>query len=176
MLIAFEGPDVQGRASSVANLGHLVGGSASSMTRQSYAEASALTSFEKGLVHTFDGVDWLTSMTQRLALPGGTKWDTIAVESFAAPGTHLVFKLRNQTEVNLIDDAYYHVADMITSLNEAKNFSLFKTVTCLRPVGLGQHSVVSFSSPLYLMGTVATRLVRDDNGLLELFHHEESNR
>lgn len=196
MIIAFEGPDNVGKTYSAKALDHQ-GIARYNMTKTMYEQAQMFHRMQKGLVTAFDRIDWLTHMTYRLALPGH-EWNDPRVRTvFAAPDTHLVFKLHSQETVPASDaeegyaegvpmqvnDMYGHIAHMVMQLNEVRNFSLFKTVTIMEVshrtdedhAGFYQR-VTEFSSPLYPWGSRHAKLVRDEDSLLELLLHEEANR
>lgn len=194
MIIAFEGPDNTGKSTSATNIGHLVGEQAYNMTKENHAKVADLLSREKGLVHAFDRIDWLTHMAYRLALPDH-EWNDARVRTvFAAPDTHLVFKLHSlgsaenmqdelyaNGKLTSVNDMYHHLAQMISGLNEVRGFSLFKTVTIMEVLntpadGTFQQRVVDFSSPVNPWGSVAQKLVKDDETLLELLHYEDQRR
>lgn len=192
MLIAFEGPDNVGKSTS-ANALHHSGTAPYNMTKESYEAARNIDRSEVGLVTAFDRIDWLTHMAYRLALPDH-EWNDARIRTvFAMPDTHLVFKLHSPLTVpssdaeegysdgkpSEVNDMYIHLAAMLAAINEARGFSLFKTVTIMEVVntehGFNQ-SIIDFSSPVYPWGTAEAGLVRDDQGLLELLHNESQRR
>lgn len=193
MLIAFEGPDNTGKSHSAQALSAMP--PIYNATKENYPDAQSLVSVEKGLVQCFDRIDWLTHMAYRLALPDH-EWNDPRVRTvFAMPDTHLVFKLHHMHSVPASDeeegyaegvplnvnDMYTHLSYMIMQLNEVRNYSLFKTVTIMEVskddlTGEFHQRVKDFSSPLYPWGSVQTKLVKDDESLLELLLHEEARR
>lgn len=194
MIIAFEGPDNTGKSTSASNIGHLVGEEAYNMTKENHSKVSQLMQQERGLVHAFDRIDWLTHMAYRLALPA-YEWNDARVRTvFAAPDTHLVFKLHSaghaenvqdelydDGKLTSVNDMYHHLSAMISGLNEVRGWSLFKTVTIMEVEhvpedNLFRQRVVDFSSPVNPWGSVAQRLVKDDETLLELLHYEDQRR
>lgn len=196
MLIAFEGPDNTGKSHSAAELTSFDAPTYNA-TKESHASLSQAVFSEKGIVGTFDRIDWLTHMAYRLALPDH-EWNDARVRTvFAMPDTHLVFKLHHALSVPASDaeegygdgvplsvnDMYTHLSYMIMQLNEVRNYSLFKTVTIMEvsnntdPDHEGFYQrIKEFSSPLYPWGSIETRLVKDNATLLELLLHEEARR
>lgn len=189
MLIAFEGPDNTGKSHSAFALS--AGEAIYNATRDNYVAAKER--LQPGEPQAFDRIDWLTHMAYRLALPDHDWNDDRPRTVFAMPDTHLVFKLHALDAVPVSDeeegyttgqpfsvnDMYYHLASMISSLNEVRNFSLFKTVTTLEvrntPDGFTQR-VVDFSSPVFPFGTKQQDLVTGESTLRELFEYEQSCR
>lgn len=192
MIIAFEGPDNVGKTHSAGTLDH-TGTARYNMTKGSYEGSLLLHQKEKGLVSAFDRIDWLTHTVYRLALPTH-EWNDPRVRTvFAAPEAHLVFKLHHPDSVPASDeeegyadgvpmsvnDMYGHVSHMIMQLNEVRNYSLFKTVTIMEVDTRGgqfKQRIVDFSSPLYPWGTSHSKIVKDDESLLELLLAEEARR
>lgn len=193
MLIAFEGPDNTGKSTSADHLDYSSSGRYN-MTKETHQVARDILAEDKGLVVAFDRIDWLTHMVYRLALPDH-EWNDARVRTvFAAPDTHLVFKLHSlgsaenvqdelyaNGKLTSVNDMYHHVAQMISGLNEVRGFSLFKTVTIMEVVhtpadGVFKQRVVDFSSPVNPWGSVAQKLVKDDDTLLELLHYEDQRR
>lgn len=180
MIIAFEGSDKRGIKASAANIGHLAGYESFAMTKESHAKIAELFETEKGLVHAFDGVSWVSEMASGLdaALSGNvagpTDW------AFLTPDTHLVVRQFDYSSApdNLksLNEVYQHVTWLLIDLNEQRNFEMFKTVTLLNVDDFGDIRVTAFSSPVYDRNSIAKRLVHDDDSLLELLQHEESNR
>lgn len=193
MLIAFEGPDNTGKSHSAQAISAMP--PIYNATKENYSPAQLIVGSEKGLVQCFDRIDWLTHMAYRLALPDH-EWNDPRVRTvFAMPDTHLVFKLHHEGTVpsrddeegyadgspSLVNSTYEHVSHFLMWLNESRDYSLFKTVTIMEvhqddKTGLFIQRVKAFSSPLYPWGSPQTRLVNDDNSLLELLQHEEARR
>lgn len=187
MIIAFEGPDNTGKSTSAMNIGHLVGVEAYNMTKENHAEVAALMAREKGLVHAFDRVDWLTHLAYRLALPN-KEWNDARVRTvFAAPDTHLVLKLHHPDLVPTSDEeegygdgdparvntAYMHLASMLIEMNVTG--SLFKSISVFQVNNLSDgtflHQMMEFHSPAFPFGSIATPLVRDDASLVDFLQY-----
>lgn len=196
MLIAFEGPDNTGKSTS-AQLLDSGQTPEYSLVKHAYDVFVKREATEKGLVRTFDRIDWLTHMVYRLALPGQDWNDDRPRTVFAMPETHLVFKVHHVNAVpdrddeegyspgmpSSVNDMYRHWAYMLMQLNEVRNYSLFKTVTIMEvsnnfdPEHAGFYQrIVDFSSPVFPWGTQESKLVHDENSLLDLLLREEQHR
>lgn len=193
MLIAFEGPDNTGKSHSAQQLSAFP--PIYNATKENHAAAQLIVGAQKGLVHCFDRIDWMTHMAYRLALPDH-EWNDPRVRTvFAMPDTHLVFKLHHVGMVpsrddeegykegvpRSVNDMYIHLSRVFMILNEARDYSLFKTITIMEVIndpsdGSFSQRIVDFSSPIYPWGSVGTRLVHDDASLLEFLYNEESAR
>lgn len=190
MIIAFEGPDKAGKSTSATALDHKHEPHYN-MTKASHALCKLAEEREAGLVHTFDRIDWMTHMVYRLALPGYEWNDERPRTVFAAPDTHLVFKVHAPAMAARIDDElykgdkvqqvnslYWHYAEHMIELNENRDFSLFKTVTILEVFndpqeGTFSQRIVDYSSPVTGLG--ATRPM-DDAALLAMLSYEDQQR
>lgn len=194
MFIAFEGPDKTGKSTSAANLA-ASGEAIYNVTKDKHALMQADHLAAPELPITYDRIDWLTHMIYRLALPDH-EWNDPRVRTvFAMPDTHLVVKLHKRDRAAGIQDELYdkgklasvtrgyaYWTQFLVEYNHAQDFSLFKTVTVLEVTndlenggGFSQR-LVDFSSPVFEWGSVAERLVHDDESLLELLRHEEQKR
>lgn len=195
MLIAFEGPDNVGKSTSAANLDHS-GFARYNMTVANYADAKAEGGPEEpDLVRAFDRIDWMTHMLYRLGMPAH-EWNDSRVRTvFAAPDTHLVFKLHRQDMADKISDELYETgsalaevnrlyswyAEWLMGVNALGGYKLFRTISIMEVVHdqtdkTFSQRLLMFDSPAFEWGTVAERLVHDDASLLELLHYEEQHR
>lgn len=162
MLIAFEGPDKTGKSTSAAAMSH-DGVAVYNMNVYNYAEAKAELERQPDLIKTFDRIDWLTHMVYRLALPAYEWNDERPRTVFAAPDTHLVFKLHpihkvnasdelyNDTQFVAVNRAYHEWADWFIYLNRELGHMLYKSITVMRvlhtPDGGYEQSVRLCSTP-----------------------------
>lgn len=191
MIIAFEGPDNTGKTTDAAALHH-TSTAPYNMAKDSHADALALHASTPGLVTAFDRIDWFTHMAYRLALPE-KEWNDARVRTvFAAPDTHLVFKLHspqtvpskdseegyNDGDPARVNDMYFNLSQMFMSLNEAQGYSLFKTITLMEVIsdpkdGSFSQRVIDFSSPASSWGSMSNKLVTDSASLLEMLQYED---
>lgn len=193
MIIAFEGPDKTGKSTSANQLSHN-GNGLYNMTKETHSIVQEDLENEKELVQAFDRIDWLTHMVYRLAMPD-REWNDARVRTvFAAPDTHLVFKIHEQGQASQIDDELYkrgdltavndvyrHVAGSLMMLNENRDFSLFRTVTVMEVFhdmdnGTFFQRMVDFSSPVFPFGAMRMKPVWTNQDLLEVLRREEENR
>lgn len=196
MLIAFEGPHGTGKTYGADKLS---GGNAiHNVDEATYQLSRPMPGDDKGVVTCYDQVGWISHMVDRLARPDAHPWakDHPGFTVFAMPDTHLVVKLydRSSTPGTLpdkgymigdpeaINTAYAFQARNLMAMNEASNYSLFKSVTLLayaknKQSGSSYLRVLEFSSPLHpWWGSTQTRLVNDDLSLLDLLMVEEASR
>lgn len=139
MIIAFEGPDKTGKSTSAKELTYSRFPTYN-MTAENYAKVRADLSGEKTITHCFDRIDWMTHMAYRLALPG-YEWNDERVRTvFAAPDTHLVFKLHANPDsatdelyadgqLRAVNTMYMYLAQWLVPLNRAFNYQLFRTIS-----------------------------------------------
>lgn len=182
MLIAFEGPDNLGKTYAAEKLS---GGNVINYVEpESYKFAQQTEATEKGLVQCFDGVSWISHAAYHLAMPRTHCGDPAQIV-FPMPDTHLVFKVHEGDQVALarINTTYVHQAKHLMALNEALEYSLFKTISIIGVSAVDVHSglrkqaILEFSSPLHpWFGSTSTRLVTDDMSLLDLLMVEEARR
>lgn len=193
IFIAFEGPDNVGKSTSAASLSY-DGKPIYNATKEAHSDLKEeLGLEERDLVVTYDRIDWFSHMVYRLALPDREWNDARPRTVFAMPDTHLVIKLHHpdladftadevvDTPIAKVNPMYYYFGDYFMHLNEQQDFALFKTVSLVEVrnnVADGTYSqrLVQFSSPAFEFGSVAERLVTDDDSLLELLRHEEHQR
>ena len=192
MLIAFEGPDKAGKSTSACNLSSSL--PIYNATKENYTETLQEMQGESGVVQCFDRIDWLTHMAYRLALPDH-EWNDPRVRTvFAMPDTHLVFKLHEKSlaghisdelytdgTLSTVNDLYSFLSRMIMDLNEAREWTLFKTVTILEvsndmSSGTFTSRLLYFSSPVFKFIDVAKQRVHVDEDLLLLLQYEDSQR
>lgn len=194
MLIAFEGPDNVGKSHSAAAISAV--SPFYNANVDNYTRAKNIVAREKGLAVCFDRIDWLTHMTYRLAMPGH-EWNDARVRTvFAMPDTHLVFKLHHNMSVpksdeeegygeglpRSVNDMYRHMSRTFTTINEDRDFSLFKTVTTMEvyrsSTGKFHHHVTRFSSPLGTASLYQTNggLVYSDRDLVRMLQTEDAAR
>ena len=191
MLIAFEGPDKTGKSTSANNLSS-DGEAVYNMRDDSYAVMR--NGLEPSLVATFDRIDWMTHMVYRMGMPAH-EWNDKRVRTvFAAPDTHLVFKLHRQDMADKISDELYDegalssvntlyrwYAEWLMGINALQGYNLFRTVSLIEVVhdqtdSTFHQRLIAFDSPVFDFGSVAERLVTDDERLLELLRYEEQHR
>ena len=190
MIIAFEGPDKTGKSTSATDLG-CDGGTQYNMTKTNYEQAVAADQSEKGVVRTFDRIDWLTHMVYRLAMPT-KEWNDERVRTvFGAPDAHLVFKLHHPNlaaeisdelyvtgDLVSVNEAYFNIATTLMMLNQQQHYNLFKTISILEVVndpkdGSFSQSLIDFSSPQSKWYSTAAKLVNSNDTLLEFLQYED---
>lgn len=194
MLIAFEGADNVGRSSAADKLsgGHAI----KYADKESYEEAQELAKTTKGITQCFDRIGWLSHLVYSMALPEFQEQYLPKFGVFAMPDVHLVFKiykpgyepmlepgdgLESDTPA-IVNQTYRSFAHTFMALNEARGYSLFKTVSIMEvftePLsGAVQQKLVEYSTPLHpWWGTRQTQLVRDELGLYDLLLTEDSAR
>ena len=193
MFIAFEGPDKTGKSTSADNLA-FDGKGIYNVTKEVHEEWRREMNDQPELPITYDRIDWLTHMAYRLALPDH-EWNDARVRTvFAMPDTHLVFKLHEKSlaghisdelytdgTLSTVNDLYSFLSRMIMDLNEAREWTLFKTVTILEvsndmSSGTFTSRLLYFSSPVFKFIDVAKQRVHVDEDLLLLLQYEDSQR
>lgn len=195
MLIAFEGPDHEGRSAAAQRLS---GGQAvPKLTRSYYQDALRVARDNKGIVQCFDGIGWLSSLVHRLAEPNGP--DVVEADPqtvFTMADTHLVFKLFRRGEEPgseeaeahklggpaVVNQVYTSFAHTFMALNEARDFALFKSVTIAESFtdpldGAKRMEVLEFSSPLQSPWhtSIRARLIQDDLSLFDMLSIEDAS-
>lgn len=159
MMIAFEGPDKTGKSTSAKELCYS-GVPTYNMNVDNYKRVRESLQGEATITHCFDRIDWLTHLVYRLALPGYEWNDERPRTVFAAPDTHLVFKLHKDAslptdelyrggQLAKVNSMYYSWIRWLTELNEDLNYSLYKTISLMEvdlSNGFSQHMVFC-SSP-----------------------------
>jgi len=193
MFIAFEGPDNTGKSTSAANLSHDKVARYNA-TKDMHDSMQKDIANEQDLVVAYDRIDWFSHMVYRLALPGHEWNDARPRTVFSMPDTHLVVKIHHPALAGLISDelyttgalaevnpVYQSFAEFFMNLNRSRGYSMFKTVSIMEIAndptdGSFYQRLVSFDSPVFQYGSVAERMVTNDETLLDLLRYEEQRR
>lgn len=191
MFIAFEGPDNVGKSTSAANLSS-EGVAVYNVTKDKHAVMGK--DIEPDQVVTYDRIDWFTHMIYRLALPDAEWNDARARTVFAMPDTHLVIKMHRpeladftadevvHTPISQVNPMYFYFAEFLSSLNRARHYSLFKSISIIEVTndelaGVYSQRLVSFDSAAFSfldILSVLDRLVDSDESLLEMLRYVDS--
>ena len=184
MLIAFEGPYRKGTATAADRLS---GGNTAELVTDAQHQVYQQHDLDNpGTVQCFDRIGWFSHLAHSLCITDETSAGPSALHSvFTMPDTHLVFKLYRRGEESPNDaglnQVYTSLAHTFMAMNEARDFSLFKTVTITETYtdpldGTERMEVMEFSSPLQNPWWLTTkaRLVQDDLGLFDMLSVEDA--
>lgn len=191
MFIAFEGPDDVGKSTSAKRL-DAAGQPDYNATKAMHAANVAERCQDETLPHTYDRIDWFSHMVYRLALPDREWNDDRPRTVFAMPDTHLVVRVHApeladftadevvDTPIAKVNPMYYYFADYFLRLNKAQQHALFKSVTIIevqldRAAGTFAQRIIAFDSSAFPFGTVAERLVQNDDDLLEFLRYVDQH-